>query len=513
MTKTYAQARKPAGRLQRVPLITGTSPGHLTTSTQVRQIVGGPRVQAKLVVGPPDDVYENEAERVADAVMRMPEAKEFGFEASASEPPQVQRLYADCQAAPKVLRLCSHCEDEVHRKTEDEVGEKGLQREEASPGIPEVTPNLESRINSLRGGGQPLPTSIRAFFEPRFGQDFSNVRLHIGSVPAEIAHVLHAKAFTTGNNIVLGNGQYEPGSGEGKKLLAHELTHVVQQEGGRAVALRRAPAEGGSTAPAASSALSAPSVLETLEISETEPVSAQFSRIALFAKKVLGLPQTSLAGSIVVTCYWRPDAGINDKANAERRAEEARSALMITAIPADKISASAQDASLLSPPAPPSGLVQITFFPDQLPSARAFSMLRPQPEAQTPISLHLPKTARPSVKDFPQRKGTLGDALKAIASLPSVDLAIKNAWANFKDSFEDLQPGEFFTLVLAADAIASIVHFHPDALNLLDGVKVPLPGFKGIEIQFAKASGGAMLHLNLTKLVSGPKRPQKVKQE
>lgn len=110
---------------------------------------------------------------------------------------------------------------------------------ELTVGAPEITPGLEAQIHSLRGGGQPLPPSSRAFFEPRFGQDFSGVRLHTSGAAAEVAAALRAKAFTTGDQIVFGGGQYAPASQEGQRLLAHELTHVVQQQAGGPAGLVR----------------------------------------------------------------------------------------------------------------------------------------------------------------------------------------------------------------------------------------------------------------------------------
>lgn len=81
----------------------------------------------------------------------------------------------------------------------------------------------------MRGGGQPLSASSRAFFEPRLGADLSNVRVHTDANATGTAKALNAKAFTVGRDVVFGAGQYEPASNEGRRLLAHELTHVVQQ--------------------------------------------------------------------------------------------------------------------------------------------------------------------------------------------------------------------------------------------------------------------------------------------
>ena len=118
----------------------------------------------------PNDKYEQEADRVAEQVIRMPEST-------------------------------------VHRKPD---------------------PNLHFEIGAL-GNGWPLCKSVRNFFEPRFGYDFSRARVHTGAAAAQMARALNAKALTIGPNIVFGAGQYDPGNSECSKLLAHELTHVVQQ--------------------------------------------------------------------------------------------------------------------------------------------------------------------------------------------------------------------------------------------------------------------------------------------
>lgn len=152
----------------------------------VQRVVAG--IQAKLKVGQPGDKYEQEADRVADAVMRMPE-------------PQVQR-----------------------QVEEEEEGEKFLQTKELTGHNAEITPNLESRIQAIRDGGQPLPESVRAYFEPRFGYDFNQVRVHTNTRAAEAV-----RAYTVGRDVVFGEGQYAPGTTAGQRLLVHELTHVMQQ--------------------------------------------------------------------------------------------------------------------------------------------------------------------------------------------------------------------------------------------------------------------------------------------
>ena len=160
----------------------------------VQRVVAG--IQAKLKVGQPGDKYEQEADRIAEQVMRMPE-------------PQVQR------------------ELEEEKKKEEE--EKILQTKVVPDQTPEVTPVIESRIQALRDGGQPLPESVRAFFEPRFGFDFSQVRVHTGAQATNAARELNAQALTIGQDIYFGEGRYQPNTKQGQQLLAHELTHTIQQ--------------------------------------------------------------------------------------------------------------------------------------------------------------------------------------------------------------------------------------------------------------------------------------------
>lgn len=93
-----------------------------------------------------------------------------------------------------------------------------------------VSPSVVSGINSIRGGGSPLPESTRAFFESRFGANFSGVRVHTDSNANHLARSINAKAFTVGKDVVFGLGQYTPETSSGRRLLGHELTHVIQQK-------------------------------------------------------------------------------------------------------------------------------------------------------------------------------------------------------------------------------------------------------------------------------------------
>ncbi|MES1240960.1 MAG: DUF4157 domain-containing protein [Acidobacteriota bacterium] len=104
----------------------------------------------------------------------------------------------------------------------------------------EVGGRVASEIRGISGGGAPLPESSRAFFESRLGHDFASVRIHADDRSARLARSVDARAFTLGRDIVFGAGEYSPRTGEGTRLLAHELTHVAQQQGSQAI-LQRQP--------------------------------------------------------------------------------------------------------------------------------------------------------------------------------------------------------------------------------------------------------------------------------
>lgn len=171
--------------------------------------------QPKLRIGEPGDRYEREADRVADEVMRMAESQ---VHRQAYEEEEKELL----QTKPLVQQITST-----------------LQTKELSGQTSEISQNLETHINAIRGGGQPLPTSIRAFFEPRFGYDFSQVRVHTDARAAKSARVINAKAFTKGTDVVFSAGQYSPDTVTGKRILTHELTHVVQQRNKSFMSIQR----------------------------------------------------------------------------------------------------------------------------------------------------------------------------------------------------------------------------------------------------------------------------------
>lgn len=127
--------------------------------------------------------------------------------------------------------------DDEHEKEADQVSEQVMCMPEC--GSPRKNPCQVPNFQLPDSQGQPLPETVRSFFEPRFHHDFSNVRVHTNTQAAEMAESLNAKAFAIGNNIVFGSDQYRPSENEGQKLLAHELTHVVQQSNGSSAVISR----------------------------------------------------------------------------------------------------------------------------------------------------------------------------------------------------------------------------------------------------------------------------------
>lgn len=235
---------------------------------------------SNLTVNEPGDEFEQEAERVADQVMRMP------------DPVKVQRSCAACEEEENLQRKCAACEEEekkskVQRKEAgagpdhapaivhdvlnspgqpldkqtraffeprfghdfsevrvhaDAAAAESAQQVNAlaythgenivfasglSPAAPAHVPRIVSEV--LRSPSHPLDSATRAFFEPRFGRDFSDVRIHTDPVAQQSAREVNARAYTVGNDMVFAANQFSPGTQEGCSLLAHELTHVVQQ--------------------------------------------------------------------------------------------------------------------------------------------------------------------------------------------------------------------------------------------------------------------------------------------
>lgn len=174
--------------------------------------------QFKLTVSQPGDPQEQEADQMADRIMRSPQPA-ASLETSKPFP---ERHRSSVSTGPNEMKL--------QRKRGDKDDEiKGKWNNSPS----EITPDVADHIHRL-SGGQSLPASEQSFFKPWFNHSFENVRVHTDSEANATAHALNARAFTLGNDIVFASGQYSPGTDRGRRLLAHELTHVVQQQSGPA---------------------------------------------------------------------------------------------------------------------------------------------------------------------------------------------------------------------------------------------------------------------------------------
>lgn len=146
-------------------------------------------LQRKLIIGTSDDPLEQEADRVAEQMMAM-----SAHTAVTGAPPRIQRF--------------------IGRTTTD-AG---------------TAPASVDHV--LASSGSPLDSALRQDMEQRFGYDFSQVRIHIGAAAEQSARDVNAHAYTVGHNVVFGVGRFVPGTHEGRRLIAHELTHMVQQSGG-----------------------------------------------------------------------------------------------------------------------------------------------------------------------------------------------------------------------------------------------------------------------------------------
>ncbi|WP_036249026.1 DUF4157 domain-containing protein [Methylobacter sp. BBA5.1] len=243
-------------------------------------------VQTKMTVNKPGDKFEQEADKMADKVMRMPDPalapiKEEKLQRQPEDKLQKQEEEKIQKAAlpEEKIQKAAAPEEKLQKKEEEklqkaalpeekiqkaELPEEKLQKKEeekiqkapaeeeklqrkGDAGTPAASSNIQSAIQNKTSGGQPLSSDVRGYMEPRFNADFSNVRIHSDPESASLNQQLSARAFTYQNHVFFSQDQYQPGTSEGKQLLAHELTHTIQQ--GHAV--QRSPQVNATTSPPA----------------------------------------------------------------------------------------------------------------------------------------------------------------------------------------------------------------------------------------------------------------------
>ncbi|WGV28008.1 eCIS core domain-containing protein [Halotia branconii] len=260
-----------------------------------------PLVQTKLTIGAAGDKYEQEADRTArQVVQRMnapasqqpeasekmqpakPEAKEISkkpqistiqrqeipeLEKEEDEPVQLQ------SETGIVQRACSKCDKEQQLgQQENKLAQMQplVQRQSGDKEMTD-TPDLETSIQKAQGKGQPLSDNVRGQMEQAFGADFSGVRIHTGSQSDQLNKSIQARAFTTGQDIFLRSGEYAPASKQGQELLAHELTHVVQQNGDRKIQRKSDTSQQKNLQTLAANTIGDRSSEINLDISNTQP--------------------------------------------------------------------------------------------------------------------------------------------------------------------------------------------------------------------------------------------------
>lgn len=221
-----------------------------------------PPVQAKLNISSPDDPQEKEADAVAEQVMKMPESapqlaastqeerldkkeEEEEIQTYSESPVVIRRKVEEEEVGPKLYTqiqrfsggdsafesyetveasdsgTCSGCQS-ISLKSEDTINRSGR-------GPPAADSNFEQQLSTTKGAGSALPENTRTFMESRFNADFSGVRIHTGSSAEIMSRSINAQAFAHGSDIYFNSGKYSPNSGAGNLLLAHELTHTIQQ--------------------------------------------------------------------------------------------------------------------------------------------------------------------------------------------------------------------------------------------------------------------------------------------
>lgn len=210
-------------------------------------------IQAKLTVNAPGDIYEKEADTIADKVVQrlceQPAVQAKSFASQNMISPFVQMKCAHCeeeekkerkqliQKKPVLERNAMHDNDSfrgensamaIQRKCAECEKEDKLQKKSEVSGLTAPL-NIEAGLQSSKGSGFALPATTRAQMEDSFGADFSDVRIHNDHSSVQMNRNLHAHAFTHGSDVYFNSGKYDTHSVAGKRLLAHELTHTIQQ--------------------------------------------------------------------------------------------------------------------------------------------------------------------------------------------------------------------------------------------------------------------------------------------
>jgi hypothetical protein len=281
---------------------------------------------SRLSIGAPGDRYEQEAEQVAERVSRMPdpmtgakpETRQTTPEINLHHGTSVKRVQRDLQSP---YSIADGIDSTKPGQNPDQ--DQGTVQTQEQPGqTPQLTREFEKQIGALQGGGQPLTGPVRSSMESRFGHDFSRVQIHTEHPAAALAASINARAFTLGRDVVFGAGQYVPGSEAGQRLIAHELTHSIQQ--GQAPRLDpskqevSAPGSGGETETKPSSLAppspvlgisAAPAVARTIQCVRWNPNVDTGKKVKPWGTGPDGRILTASTDAGTPLSIWKPDDG------------------------------------------------------------------------------------------------------------------------------------------------------------------------------------------------------------
>jgi len=196
--------------------------GHSFARVSVLDRVQAP-IQTKLTIGPPDDEYEREADAVA---ARVVSDQYDGRTPNVAAPTGVQK---------RVQRQMTSNPPDMEEKLKEEM----QIRRKGDGMTPSTPPTLEQHLGASAGRGRPLPNPMRTRMEESFGADFERVRIHTDGEAASLSRQVRAEAFTYGNDVYFGAGRFNDRTKGGTELLAHELTHTLQQQGVRRKTIQR----------------------------------------------------------------------------------------------------------------------------------------------------------------------------------------------------------------------------------------------------------------------------------
>jgi len=277
-TSTYSPGHQLPTRafVEANPSKAGADVGTPQSAARAQQIDTGVmqtlNLQAKLAIGAPGDRYEQEADQVASQVVQQinspqTQAKSIQREGMEEEELMQGKFLVQRQGMEEeelmqgkfLVQREGMEEEELQAKPlADSIQREGMEEEELmqgkflvqregmeeeelmqgkslmqrkADGAGVASTELESSIAGARGQGQPLNQTVREPMEQAFGADFSGVRVHADAQAHGLNQSIQARAFTTGQDIFFRQGEYQPGNRSGQELLAHELTHVVQQNG------------------------------------------------------------------------------------------------------------------------------------------------------------------------------------------------------------------------------------------------------------------------------------------